>query len=133
MCVIRWHAHKNRSCHFITDISRCSDYNQHQLNNPNKVFDEFISTLCITEGYFRKQLDSISYTTAPRILIMRAYLHPCKHAKSVEMEGLAEVCPFCDDVDVKRQLEQLENKGVSGIKQEMGEKEGEIGREGKEE
>ena len=63
---------------------------------------------------------------------MRAYLDPCKDAKSVEREQLAKVCPFCDDEDVKRQLEQSERR-VEAVKREMGEKEDEIGREGKEE
>ena len=47
------------------------------------------------------------------------------------MEELPQVCPFCDDEDVQRQLEQLEKKGVSAVKQETG-GEDEIGREGKE-
>ena len=81
---------------------------------------------------FRKQLDGILYTTAPSFLIISVHLHRCTHTEGVEMVELAQVCAFCDDEDVQRQLEQLEKKGVSAVKQEMGGKEDEIGRKGKE-
>lgn len=59
------------------------------------------------------------------------YLFPCPHPESVEKEELAQICPFCDDEHVQHQLEQLDKKSVSAIKQEMGGKKDEVGREGK--
>ena len=82
---------------------------------------------------FRKQLDGVLYTTAPSFLLTRAYLHSYTHAEGLEMEELAEVCPFCDDEDVQRQLEEVEKKGIHATRQEKGGKQDEIGREGKEE
>ncbi|KAK0507957.1 hypothetical protein JMJ35_009846 [Cladonia borealis] len=136
MCVIRFRKHKNFECQFITDIERCKVYKQYKQKNPDKVFD-FIPTLCMKEFEnptedLRKQLNGILYTTASSFLIISVHLHRCTHTEGVEMEELAQVCPFCDDEDVQRQLEQLEKKGVSAVKQEMGGKEDEIGRKGKE-
>ena len=134
MCVIRWHKHENCDCQFVTQLERCEDYKQ---KNPDKVSD-FIPTVCMKEfenptKLFRKQLDGILYTTAPSFLIMKANLFPCPHAESVELKELAEVCPFCGDKDVQRQMEQLEGTRISAVKEEMGGKKDEVGREGNEE
>ena len=128
MCVIRWHKHKNCDCQFVTQIERCEDYEQ---KNPDKVSD-FIPTVFMNEfrnstEFFRQRLDGIVYTTANSIIIMAAYMFTCPHAESVEMEDLAEVCPFCDDKDIQDQLEQLVKKRVSAVKQEMGRKKDEVG------
>ncbi len=118
----------------MTQIERCEDYKQKNANNVS----DFIPTVCMKEfknstGLFRQRLDGVFYTTANSFIIMAAYLFPCPHAESLEMEELAEVCPFCDDKDVQHQLEQLVEKRVSPVKQETGGKKDEVGRDGKEE
>ena len=136
MCVIRWHNHKNCDCQFITEIERCENYKQYKQNNPDKVSD-FIPTVRMEEDenqtkLFRKQLDGILYTTAPSFLIVSEHLRHCTDAERVEMEESAEICPFCDDKDVQRQLEQSEEERISAIKQETGGKKDEVEREGNE-
>ena len=73
------------------------------------------------------------YTTAKSGIMIAAYLFPCRQDASVELEKLSEICPFCDDEDVQRQLEQLVKTRVSTDKQEKGGKKDEVRKEGKEE
>ena len=137
MCVIRWHNHKNCDCQFITEIERCEDYKQYRQNNPDKISD-FIPTVCMKEvenptKAIRKQLDGILYTTTSSFSMISAYLRHCPDAEGFAMEELAESCPFCDDKDVQRQLEQSKEERISAIKQETGGKKDEVGREGNKE
>ena len=133
MCVVRWHKHKNCECIVATRLELCDDYKQ---KNPDKVSTfspvVFMKEFRNSTEFFRQRLDGIEFTTANRTIVMAGLVLPCPNAESSEIDELAEVCPFCDDEDVQHQLEQLEEKRVATVKQEMGGKKDEAESEAKE-
>ncbi len=134
MCVIRWHEHHNCQCQVVTQIELCDGFKQ---KNPNMVSNffpiVFMKELRNSTEFFRQRLDDIEYTTANSTIVMAGLAFPCSsHAEITKVDELAQICPFCDNKDVQHQLEQLMEKKVFAVKQEMGRKMDEAESKGKE-